>query len=188
MKILIHTCCADCFLNTLDYLADEHILDSQTQIISLFYNPNIHPRSEYLARFDALKKVVDQEKRYNIKIVTPDYKPTEYIANTIDVKDNKNLSRCKKCWEMRLKYTIEYALANNFDFVTTTLLTSHYQNRDQIIDILEDLTKGHDIKIIKVDSSHNSKHVGFYKQPYCGCCFSLTEKMLQNWSIKNANG
>ncbi|HOV29636.1 MAG TPA: epoxyqueuosine reductase QueH [Candidatus Dojkabacteria bacterium] len=188
MKILIHTCCADCFLNTLSYLTQEHVINSKTQITLLFFNPNIHPRSEYLARFEALKKVVEQNNDYSIKIVTPDYKPAQYIASVVDVKDNKNLSRCKKCWKMRLEYTVEYALANNFDAVTTTLLTSHYQNRDQIIQILENLTKKQNINIIKIDSSHNSKHKGFYKQPYCGCCFSLTEKMLQNWSNQYNNG
>ena len=73
-KFLIHTCCADCFLNTIGYLENEGIINNQTEITSFFYNPNIHPRSEYIERLNALKKILSKD----IKLVIPNYRPTDY--------------------------------------------------------------------------------------------------------------
>lgn len=180
-KILLHTCCADCFLNALENLIDQKIIYGKSEVISLFFNPNIHPRSEYLERLNALKKIIAEDSnlidtfdRKKIHLVIPDYKPKEYIEAFI----NKKGSRCLACWELRLKYTYEYAQKNSIDTVTTTLLTSHYQNRDDICKIADNFSKEYCIDFVKLDSSSNCKHNGFYKQNYCGCCFSLTEKML----------
>ena len=48
MKILLHSCCAPCLVIPLDDLRSEG-----HDITTLFYNPNIHPYSEYLRRLDA---------------------------------------------------------------------------------------------------------------------------------------
>ena len=53
-NILIHTCCADCLLNTLSSLS------KQKDITVLFYNPNIHPRAEFLERLNAVKIVLQE--------------------------------------------------------------------------------------------------------------------------------
>ena len=171
-KILIHTCCADCLLNSVNYLKKKKLIDNSSKIVSLFYNPNIHPRSEYLARLKAVKKVIGED----IRLVVPDYKPKEHITAI------KNLTRkdrrCSLCWDLRIKFLFNYAKENEFDVVTTTLLTSPYQNRKEILEIGKKYEKEYGIKFLKVGSEENCKNVGFYKQNYCGCCFSLVEKML----------
>ena len=60
-KILIHACCADCLSKI---LTDSQI--KQMDKVVYFYNPNIHPRSEYLARLCAIQAVC---KEKDIKIV-----------------------------------------------------------------------------------------------------------------------
>lgn len=175
-EILVHTCCADCLLNTIEYIQKEsNILD--LKITSLYFNPNIQPRSEYLARLDALKKTLREKlPDLDIKLVVPNYKPKEYFDK---IKGTKN--RCLMCWELRLTETFKYAKEKNFKNVTTTLLTSHYQNRDEIFKIATDINRKYNLNFIDIDSSHNCKHHGFYKQNYCGCCFSLTEKLLSKF-------
>lgn len=179
MKLLIHTCCADCFLNTVNFLKQKKLICNETEIISYFFNPNIHPRSEYLERLNALKNVVGEEKELNIKLVIPDYKPKEYISAIRGHEENANLSRCKKCWNLRLEESFKYAKEIEVSHITTTLLTSHYQNNSDISQIANELSMKYGIEFIKIDSTCNCKNHGFYKQNYCGCCFSLTEKMLQ---------
>ena len=48
MRVLLHTCCAPCLVIPLDDLWSEG-----HEVTILFYNPNIHPYSEYLRRLDA---------------------------------------------------------------------------------------------------------------------------------------
>jgi len=169
-KILIHTCCADCFLNTLEYLEKEGIINNQTKVFSFFYNPNIHPKSEYIERLNALKKIL----RGNIKLIVPDYKPVEYFKS---IKEEKE--RCIGCWEIRLRKLFEYAKNNNICNVTSTLLVSLYQEREKILKIAERLNKEYELNFVNIDSRHNCKHKGFYKQNFCGCCYSLVEKMTK---------
>lgn len=175
-KILIHTCCADCLLNALNYLNKGEYINNDSEIISLFYNPNIHPRAEYLERLNAVKKILpDLKKHWNIKIVIPNYSPKEYMKKILS---NKDVNRCDKCWELRINYLFEYAKKENINNLTTTLLTSHYQEKERIMQVVNMLNKKYNLNFVEIDSSLNEKHSGFYKQNYCGCCFSLTEKMI----------
>jgi len=161
MKVLIHTCCADCLLKLVNSLEGD-------EVVAYFYNPNIHPRSEYLARLKAIQKITEENK---IKLVVPDWSPKEYFEV---IKDKNN--RCDKCWNLRLNKTFEYAKKNNFEAVSTTLLSSHYQNKETIKKIGKELEKEYKIKFLvpkKIDKE--LKTSGFYKQNYCGCAYSLTE-------------
>ena len=169
--VLIHTCCADCFLNAFKFLKEENYIDDRTEIVSLFYNPNIHPRSEYIERLNAVKKVISK----NTKLIIPDYRPREYMEKV------KEENRCECCWKLRLEYLFNYARENNIKDISSTLLVSHYQDRDRILEIANRLNKKKKLNFIAVDIQHNEKHVGFYKQNYCGCCFSLTEKFLSKY-------
>lgn len=192
MKIVIHTCCADCFLNTLNYLSANKNYKKNLEIVSFFFNPNIHPRSEYMERLNALKKIISQQNYVdNIKLVIPEYRPKEYFEiikkenNGFNNSNNNSCSkiqyRCLKCWTLRIRKLFEYSSEIGADAVTTTLLTSHYQNHEEILNIAKNISKEFNIDFIHIDSSCNCKHTGFYKQNFCGCCFSLTEKLLKKY-------
>ena len=51
MKLLMHTCCAPCSVYCIDTLRAEKI-----EPTLFWYNPNIHPYTEYKARRDCLKE------------------------------------------------------------------------------------------------------------------------------------
>lgn len=179
-NILIHTCCADCLLNAIHSLESRELINEESEITLYFYNPNIHPRSEYLERLEAIKKILPKIKeKYNAKLVIPNYSPKEYM-NEITKGSMEFGVRCLKCWLIRLENSLKYAKENNIENITTTLLTSHYQERETIMNILNGLKKKYDINIVEIDETCNQKHGGFYKQNYCGCCFSLSEKMLES--------
>lgn len=171
--IAIHTCCADCFLNSINYLKKRKHIDDDTQIVSLFYNPNIHPRSEYLERLKAIKNNLPN----STKLVIPDYRPKEYF-NALKETYKKG-KRCPLCWELRIDFLFNYAVRENIEVVTTTLLSSNFQNRREILAIGKKYENKYNIKFIEITPEENIKNRGFYKQNYCGCCFSLVERMTK---------
>lgn len=176
-KVLIHTCCADCLLNLINSLKQENQISETTELILLFYNPNIHPRSEYQERLNALKKIVEQgDIKQKTKLVIPDYKPSEYF----EMIEGKS-KRCLGCWEVRIKKLFEYAKSNKIQAVSSTLLSSHYQDTETIMHIAKEL-EDKDIRLIFPQNKYECiKTGGFYKQNYCGCCFSLTERLWEKY-------
>jgi hypothetical protein len=174
MKILIHTCCADCLLKMVDSLKDESV-----EIVGYFYNPNIHPRSEYLTRLKAAQKICEENK---IKLIMPDWSPKEWFGEIKKGGSLKNKNRCEECWKLRLRKTFEYAKEKGFEAISSTLVTSHYQNKEKIIEIGKDLEKEFGIKFLVPEKvSSELKTSGFYKQNYCGCCYSLMEAWTEKF-------
>jgi predicted adenine nucleotide alpha hydrolase (AANH) superfamily ATPase len=172
MKLLIHACCADCLLKFVDSIKNEN--KEFLEIEVFFYNSNIHPRAEYLARLNAIKKITVDNK---IKLVVADWSPSEWF---IQVK-----TRCRDCWELRLRKTFEYAKDKSFSQISSTLLTSHYQDQSKIEKIAKKLEKEYKIKfLVPKKVSKDLKTTGFYKQNYCGCCYSLVEAWGEKFNRK----
>lgn len=175
--LLIHTCCADCLLNLIYALEQDAQISKDTNLTLLFYNPNIHPRTEYMERLKALKQVIEQGKiTQNVKLVIPEYRPKEYFESIA-----LEQSRCLGCWKIRMKYLLDYAETNNFSYLSSTLLASHYQDSETIKKITNDLKKPKQ-KIVAPQNEY--KHIitrGFYKQNFCGCCFSLVERLSDKY-------
>jgi predicted adenine nucleotide alpha hydrolase (AANH) superfamily ATPase len=172
MKLLLHACCADCILKFVDSIKQEN---SEVEIVAYFYNQNIQPRSEYLSRLKAIQKVTEENK---IELIIPDWSPKEYFKR-IKPFPNPSLDRagrCINCWKLRLEKTFEYAKNKKFDLISSTLITSHYQNGEKIKEIAEELEKKYKIKfLVPKKVSKDLKTSGFYKQNYCGCAWSLVE-------------
>lgn len=178
--MLIHTCCANCYLHFL-----ENIKDDSQDITLLYYNPNIHPRSEWLTRLEALKKV-SKAKNFDLKVIN--YKPKEYFdqikilqkANSELIKNPK--TRCPFCWTLRLEKTFAYAQKHGHKQVTTTLLMSQHQDHKTITRIGHQLAKKYGVNfLVFEDIKPCEKFCGFYKQNYCGCIYSLSEKFEEKY-------
>jgi len=173
MKLLLHACCADCLLKFVDSIKEEN--SDISEIVVYYYNPNIHPRSEYLSRLNAIKKISEENK---IKLIVADWSPREWFE---EIKPFPNPSidragRCVECWKLRLGRSFEYAKKNNFEVVSSTLITSHYQDQNKIEKTAKEFENKYQIKfLIPKNVSKDLKTSGFYKQNYCGCCYSLVE-------------
>ena len=199
MSILIHACCADCLLKLLAVLKQEAGAILQESSI-LFYNPNIYPREEYQARLKAVKTIALEEK---IKLIVPNYKPQEYFETIGGIESDfedelksdfsrvimpKQKLRCQKCWNLRLNFLFKMAKARDFTIVTSTLLSSNYQNQNEIRKIALSLAKKYQIEFHEVNEiDHGLKTCGFYKQNYCGCLFSLIEKSREKYAASKIN-
>ena len=173
MKLLMHTCCAPCSVYCIDTLRKEGI-----EPTLYWYNPNIHPYTEYKARRDCLKEYANS---INVQaIFEENYGLDEFCREA--VKDLK--ARCTNyCYPVRLRKTFEYAKENGYDTVTTTLLYSIYQKHDFIKEYMEQLSKEFEIDFLYRDfrvgfwEGHQKAHdIGLYMQKYCGCIFSEEDR------------
>ncbi len=176
MKLLMHTCCAPCSVFCIESLRAEGI-----EPTVYWYNPNIHPYSEYKKRRDCLK---DYTKLINVQAIFDD----EYGLDAFCQEAVKDLNaRCVNyCYPVRLRKTFEYAKEHGYDAVTTTLLYSIYQKHDFIKKLMEDLSKEYGIKFLYRDfrvgfwkGHEEAKNLQLYLQHYCGCIFSEEESELK---------
>lgn len=141
MKLLMHTCCAPCSIYCIDTLRKEGI---EPDIY--WYNPNIHPYTEYKQRQDCLKEYTES---INIKaIFEEDYGLREFTKNVVDDLEN----RCQNyCYMVRLEQTAKYAKENGYDAFTTTLLVSPYQNHELLKQIGEKIANKYGIDFLYRD-------------------------------------
>ena len=173
MKLLMHTCCAPCSVYCIDTLRNEGI-----EPVLYWYNPNIHPYTEYRARRDSLKEYAQAiqieaifEEEYGLK---------EFCKNVINDLQN----RCKNyCYKVRLEQTAKYAKENGYDSFTTTLLVSPYQNHEVIKKIGEELANKYGLTFVYRDfrvgfreGQNKARELGLYMQKYCGCVFSEEDR------------
>lgn len=170
MKLLLHTCCAPCSIYCIKSLREENI-----EPTIYWFNPNIHPYTEYKERRDTLKKYTE-----NIginAIFDEEYKLKEFCKNVINDLEN----RCVKyCYRVRLEQTAKYAKQNGYDAFSTTLLISPYQNHEALKEIGEEIANKYELKFLYKDfrtgfkeGQNKAKQLGLYMQKYCGCIFSI---------------
>lgn len=169
MKLLLHTCCAPCSVYCIDTLREEGI-----EPVVYWFNPNIHPYTEYKARRDCLKEYTNN---IGVKAVFEEnYGLRDFCKEVVGDLEN----RCQSyCYPVRLEQTAKYAKQNGYDSFSTTLLVSPYQNHEMLIKVGEDMAKKYGIKFLYRDfrigfrqGQEKAKELGLYRQKYCGCIFS----------------
>lgn len=174
MKLLMHICCANCAIYPLNQIKNKGI-----DVEGFWFNPNIHPFTEYKNRLDALKNL---QALWDLKVFYEDsYGLKEFLRNVVDKEDE----RCFYCYRVRLEKTAIRAKEINADAFTTSLLVSPFQKFDAIIDIgnmierrysihfyIEDFRKGY------AEGRRISKELGLYRQKYCGCIYSEMERWM----------
>jgi len=175
MKLLLHICCGPCAIYPIKTLAGAKF----EKVTGFYYNPNIHPPSEYKKRRNALREA---EKKLGLKIIYPSYNMEEYFVKISGREESP--SRCRLCWQLRLSETASFAKDNGFDAVTTTLLISPYQDHDSVKEIGEKAARENSVDFYYEDfrkgfkeSQEEAKREELYRQKYCGCVFSELERV-----------
>ena len=177
-RILLHSCCAPCAIEVM--LALKAAGYEQT---IYFYNPNIHPLSEYLLRKDENKRFCDKE---NIAFIDADYDRDEWFERTKGQEwEPERGARCSTCFTMRFEKTARYAHQHGWKLISSTLGISRWKDMAQINSCgvqaanaignvhywtLNWRKKGGSQRMIEL-----SKQEHFYQQEYCGCVYSLRD-------------
>ncbi len=180
MKLLMHICCSNCSIYPLEIFLYKGI-----DVQGLWYNPNIHPFTEYTNRLDSLIKL---QKIWNLDIEYIDDYPLNDFLKSIVSREGK---RCEICYLIRLEKSAETAKKMKLDGFTTSLLASPYQKFDMILKIGQDIGKKHGIQFYYDDlrngwniSKGLSIEFGLYRQKYCGCIYSEMERYFPTRRIK----
>ena len=172
MKTLLHICCAPCANQCIDALKDEGV-----EVTGFWYNPNIHPYTEYRARHNT---VVEYAAAIGLPLVDKnEYALRPFIRAVAEDITN----RCGKCYEIRLMETARQAKELGFDSFTSSLFISPYQNHDLMKEKALLAAETYGVEFLYRDfrpyfkaGQEKSRDLGFYMQKYCGCVFSEEER------------
>ncbi len=180
MKLLVHICCGPCAIYPL-----KKILNGKIDVWGFFYNPNIHPYTEYKKRLEAVKILA---QNMDVRMLYRDeYNLEEFLRNTVgtDFKSVPKNARCRYCYSSRLEATAKTAKENNFDYFSSSLLYSKYQDHEMIKRIGLSMADKYgisfyyeDFRIGWKEGIKDSKVMGLYRQQYCGCIYSEKERYL----------
>ncbi|NLJ77274.1 MAG: epoxyqueuosine reductase QueH [Peptococcaceae bacterium] len=172
MKILLHACCAPCSIHPVELLRSEGL-----DVTGYFFNPNIHPYTEFKKRLEALEKYAAEIEMETI--IDPGYYLEEFIRGAVYRESN----RCGMCYAMRLEQAARTAKEGGFDCFTTTLLVSPYQKHELIREIGQEAANKHQVPFHYVDfrpgyreATARSRKMDMYRQKYCGCIYSEMDR------------
>lgn len=185
-KLLLHSCCAPCSGDIMLRLKE-----SGVNYTIYFYNPNIHPRQEYILRKE---ENLEFARKYNIPFIDDDYDTRNWFDRVKGQEwEPERGKRCSSCFDMRFYKTAEYASNNDFSLISSTLGISRWKDMNQINQSgLKAVSHFNDIDYWtfnwrKNKGSENmikiSKKEKFYMQEYCGCVYSLRDTNI--WRHKN---
>ena len=180
--LLLHVCCAPCSSYVLEYL------NKYFDITVFYYNPNISSVDEYNKRLNEEKRfVVEYPFDNDIKVVNGEYDNDKFEEIIKGLENEKEGGpRCFKCYRLRLEESAKYAKENNFDYFTTTLTISPYKNANKLNEIGKELEELYGIKYLYSDfkkkngykrSIELSHEYNLYRQDYCGCVYSVRNKI-----------
>ena len=149
-RLLLHACCGPCSSAVLERLADYY------DITIFYYNPNIHPQTEYSRRLEELalflnRRRAKQQKTESadelfqtdipdtaVELIRADYNPGDFFA-AVNIEgfperasEPERGERCFACYRLRMKKAALYALENGFDYFTTTLSISPHKDSEKI--------------------------------------------------------
>ena len=177
-KLLLHACCGVCSA----YVPERLMPDFE---VTVYYeNSNIYPSLEFEKRRDAARTMADG---FGVPFIQADYQSADWFkAVRGHTKDRERGSRCGLCIGFRLDRTLAYAKNHGFNCVATTLSVSRNKNADAINLIGNDLAEKYGLEFLGRDwkkeggeliSQQRAKQAGIYRQDYCGCVYSLIQKL-----------
>lgn len=132
----------------------------------------------------ALKTVANQQQ---VALIVANWQPTKYFekikhlsSQNLDV-NNKDL-RCPQCYRLRLENTSIYAKIHGYTAFSTTMLTSSYMNTELVKNIGIKLSVQNGLRFIIPNTIDSCLYTsGFYKQNYCGCVYSLKQRLEEKY-------
>ncbi|CAA6804692.1 MAG: FIG053235: Diacylglucosamine hydrolase like [uncultured Sulfurovum sp.] len=145
-----------------------------------FYDPNIHPYSEYKLRLLDVKRSC---KMLNIELLEGDYDVDNWLKAVRGFENEPEKGeRCAICFDRRFEVTAQQAAKMGEKTFTSTLLTSPKKSLEQLKISGDNLAKQFGIKFLAPDYRKASgtqeqnilaKADALYRQNYCGCLYAL---------------
>ena len=181
--MLVHICCSVDSHFFMEKLQHEY---PDEKLIGFFYDPNIHPYSEYQLRYLDVQRSCN---KLGIELIEGDYDFENWMDAVRGLeKEPEKGARCEVCFDRRFEVSAYKALELGEKTMTTTLLVSPQKSQDQLKKSGENFHQTHGVEFIAFDYRKNggsndqsvvSKQEQLYRQDYCGCIFGLTMQREQ---------
>lgn len=173
-RLLLHSCCAPCSGAILECLVDNGIRPAV-----FFSNSNIFPHEEYVLRKAELLRYA---RTLGVEVIDDDYDHDAWLCGVkgLDNEPERG-SRCMECFRFRLRRAAQYAAANGFDVLATTLASSRWKSLEQVNAAGEWACEGLPVKFwagnwrkggLQPRRNEIIHEQEFYNQTFCGCEFS----------------
>ena len=176
---LLHICCAPCANQCIDSLRGEGL-----DVTGLWYNPNIHPFTEYRARRNTVREYAGMVELPLVE--RNDYGLRPFVRTVAGDIEN----RCIHCYELRLFEAARQAKEGGFDSFTPSLFISPYQKHELMRSVAERAAACYGVDFLYRDfrplfraGQERARELGLYMQKYCGCVFSEEERYLKKSKI-----
>jgi len=178
--MLVHICCA---VDSHYFLQKLKKLYPKEDIKGFFYDPNIHPYSEYQLR---LLDVKHSCKKLGIELIEGEYNYEGWLEAVRGFEDEPEKGkRCDLCFDNRLETSAKKAKELGIKKLTTTLLTSPKKSIDQLNEAGKDIQKRYGVEFVSLDLRKGggtqeqfemAREQMLYHQDYCGCIYALTKQ------------
>ncbi|NPA27734.1 MAG: epoxyqueuosine reductase QueH [Epsilonproteobacteria bacterium] len=178
--MLVHICCSVDSHYFLQKLQKDY---PKAKLIGFFYDPNIHPYSEYYLRLLDVKRSCNM---LGIELIEGEYDFRAWLEAVRGLEDEPEKGkRCSVCFDRRFEVSAKRAKELGCDAFTSTLLTSPKKSIEQLKASGDALAKQEGIEFLTLDYRTNSgtqeqnrlaKEDKLYRQNYCGCMFALSKQ------------
>jgi len=175
--MLVHICCAVDSHYFLQKLQKEY---PDEKLTGFFYDPNIHPYSEYYLRLLDVKRSC---KMLGIDLIEGEYDFENWLEAVRGLEhEPEKGSRCSVCFDRRFEVSAQKAAEMGETGFTSTLLTSPKKSLKQLQTAGDFLAEKHGIEFVAPDYRKASgtqeqnilaKEDALYRQDYCGCMYGL---------------
>ena len=181
--MLVHICCSVDSHFFLQRLKEDF---PDEKLTGFFYDPNIHPYSEYRLR---LLDVQRSCKKLGVALVEGEYDYERWLAAVKGYEhEPEKGARCEICFDRRFEVSAKMARKLGEKRMTTTLLVSPKKSWEQLLKTGRRFAKEYGVEFVPVDyrsgggtqmQQQISKKERLYRQDYCGCLFGLVQQREQ---------
>lgn len=178
--VLVHICCS----------VDSHFFLQELQkeypnetFMGFFYDPNIHPYSEYKLRLLDVRRSC---KKLGVELLEGEYDYEGWIEAVRGLENEPERGkRCLVCFDNRFETTAKKAVILGIKSITTTLLTSPKKSIDQLKKAATQIEEKYNVEVLVPDFRKGggtsrqfelAKKDKLYHQNYCGCMFALEDQ------------
>lgn len=176
--MLVHICCSVDSHYFLKKLREDY---PDEKLTGFFYDPNIHPYSEYRLRLLDVQRSCDM---LGIDLIEGEYDTQGWLEAVRGLENEPEKgARCSVCFDNRFEVTAQQAVKMLDENFTSTLLTSPKKSLHQLKRAGDALADKYGLTFHAPDYRKQSgtqeqnqmaKEDALYRQDYCGCLFGLT--------------
>ncbi|MBE0499379.1 MAG: epoxyqueuosine reductase QueH [Campylobacterales bacterium] len=181
--MLVHICCS---VDSHFFLEKLQADFPQEKLTGFFYDPNIHPYSEYRLRYLDVQRSC---KKLGIELLEGEYDFETWMQLVRGLeKEPEKGKRCEVCFDRRFEVSALKALEMGETKITTTLLVSPLKSQEQLKRVGDAFFEKNGVEFIAVDyrsgggsqdQSRVTKEEQLYRQDYCGCIYGLSMQREQ---------